>query len=220
MKTEPQRNLSYDEILVPLRESYDSDASNRDSYTKDPWKVAERAAFLDRLDRGQKLLEIGAGTGQDSAFFVEHGLEVVATDLSAGMVAFCRAKGIDARVMDFLSLDFPPQSFDAVWALNCLLHVPNADLPRVLSAVHRVMKPGALFFIGVYGGDEFEGIHEQDHQVPKRFFSRRTDDQLKAFVGAQFEIAEFHPVVEGTNRLQVLIARRPETTATPPLHAA
>lgn len=57
-------------------------------------------------------------------------LQVVATDLSPAMVGFCRQKGLDAHVMDFLHLDFPAGSFDAVYALNCLLHVPNADLPE------------------------------------------------------------------------------------------
>ena len=68
------------------------------------------------------------------------------------MVERCRAKGIEAHVMDFLHLDFPAGSFDAVFAMNCLLHVPNQDLPAVLAAV-RSIRPGGLFFVGVYGGD-------------------------------------------------------------------
>jgi hypothetical protein len=39
-------------------------------------------------------------------FFAGHGLQVVATDLSPKMVACCREKGLDARVMDLLHLDF------------------------------------------------------------------------------------------------------------------
>ena len=54
-----------------------------------------------------RLLEIGSGTGQDSVFFASHGLDVVATDMSAAMVARCRDKGLVARVMDFSQLDCP-----------------------------------------------------------------------------------------------------------------
>ena len=39
--------------------------------------------------------------------------------------------------MDFLHLDFAPESFDAVDAMNRLLHVPDSDLPAVLEAVGR-----------------------------------------------------------------------------------
>jgi SAM-dependent methyltransferase len=74
-------------------------------------------------------LEIGAGTGNDGLYFQNNGLDVTCTDLSPDMVNLCREKGLKAYVMDFLSLDFPPGSFDAIYALNCLLHVPTRELP-------------------------------------------------------------------------------------------
>ena len=145
--------MRYDDVLGRLREAYDARAAWRDGQDKEPWKLAERQAFRERLAPGARLLEIGAGTGQDSAYFQEEGFAVVATDLSAVMVEHCRAKGIEAHVMDFLHLDFPAGSFDAVFALNCLLHVPNDDLPAVLAAIRAVLRPGGLFFVGVYGAD-------------------------------------------------------------------
>jgi hypothetical protein len=49
-----------------LRVSYDGGAELRDRQDKQPWKVAERTAFLRRLQQAgcARLLEIGAGTGQ------------------------------------------------------------------------------------------------------------------------------------------------------------
>lgn len=167
-------NIRYDEVLGPLREAYDGGAAYRDGLTKEPWKLAERRTFVGRLAPGTRLLEIGAGTGQDSAHFQQQGFAVVAADLSAAMVERCRAKGIEAHVMDFLHLDFPAGSFDAVFALNCLLHVPNRDLPAVLAAVRTVLSPGGLFFVGVYGANDgeesTEGPIDDDKHVPPRFF--------------------------------------------------
>src|SRR5690606_6884780 len=114
------------------------------------------------------------------AHFHQSGMEVVATDLSPNMVAHCRAKGVDAHVMDFMNLDFPADSFDAVYALNCLLHVPDRDLPAVLREIGTLLRSGGLFFLGVYGGAEnFEGPMENDAVVPARFFSWRTDVRLQ-----------------------------------------
>lgn len=191
--------VRYDEVLGPLREAYDARAAWRNGLTKEPWKLAERQAFRERLAPGARLLEIGAGTGQDSAYFVAEGFAVVAADLSPVMVEHCRAKGIEAYVRDFLHLNFPVGSFDAVFAMNCLLHVPNHDLPAVLGAVRAVMRPGGLFFVGVYGGNESaEGPIDDDKHVPPRFFSRRTDEQLLDFAtNARFDVVDFHAVDTG-----------------------
>ncbi|MFG2168386.1 class I SAM-dependent methyltransferase [Micromonospora chersina] len=204
--------IRYADVLSPLREAYDSRAAWRDGLTKEPWKVAERQAFRDRLAAGARLLEIGAGTGQDSAWFQREGLAVVAADLSPAMVEHCRSKGIEAHVMDFLRLDFPANSFDAVFAMNCLLHVPNQDLPAVLAAIRTILRPGGLFFVGVYGGAESaEGPLSDDQHEPPRFFSFRTDEQLLTFAAASFDVVDFHSVdVCGGHRFQSLTLRRPD----------
>jgi SAM-dependent methyltransferase len=210
--------IRYDEVLGPLRAAYDGGADWRDGVSKEPWKLVERQAFVERLAPGARLLEIGAGTGQDSLHFQQEGFGVVAADLSAAMVERCRQKGIEAHVMDFLQLDFPAGSFDAVFAMNCLLHVPNHDLPAVLAAVRAVLRPGGLLFVGVYGAqpgdDGTEGPIDDDRHVPPRFFSWRTDEQLLGFaVGARFDVVEFHPVDTGRGyRFQSLTLRRPDKT--------
>jgi SAM-dependent methyltransferase len=204
----------YQQVRENLRQAYDGAADRRDRQGKQPWKLAERAAFLSRLQpaRSLRLLEIGAGTGQDSAFFASHGLDVLATDMSPAMVARCRAKGLDARVVDFSRLEFPAESFDAIYAMNCLLHVPNAELPAVLASIARILRPGGLFFLGVYGGSEAteEGPAEWDDHVPARFFSWRTDDQIAQFASESFDIVDFHIAQAGTEfRFQSLTLRRP-----------
>jgi SAM-dependent methyltransferase len=204
--------VRYDDVLGPLRAAYDGRAAWRDGLGKEPWKLAERQAFRDRLAPGARLLEIGAGTGQDSLYFQDEGFAVVAADLSPAMVEHCRAKGLDAHVMDFLRLDVPPASFDAVFTMNCLLHVPNRDLPAVLEAIRAVLRPGGLFLLGVYGGTESaEGPVDHDDHVPPRFFSWRTDEQLLGFAAACFDVVDFHVVGEGRgHRFQSLtLLRRP-----------
>lgn len=204
----------YGRIRASLLESYGAEgARKRDQQGKPPWKVAERAAFLRRLrDEGcRNLLEIGAGTGQDSLFFAGNGLVVVATDLSPAMVTICRAKGLDTLVMDFAALSFAAASFDAVYAMNCLLHVPNADLARVLATIRDLLRPGGLFFFGAYGGEGTEGSLAGDDHVPPRFFSWRTDEQLLTFARDWFEIVDFHVVSHGgAHYFQSLTLRRPQ----------
>ncbi|KAB8196568.1 methyltransferase domain-containing protein [Nonomuraea phyllanthi] len=203
-------SVRYDDLIGPLRAAYDGGAQRRDSRGKAPWKVAERATFLNRLKKRGRLLEIGAGTGQDSVYFQQNGLEVVAVDLSPAMVALCREKGVEAHAMDFLHLDFAPGSFDAVYAFNCLLHVPNTDLPAVMDVIRGLLRPGGLFFLGVYGGGSLtgEGPFEEDDHDPPRFFSFRSDEELQEYARGSFEIVDFHVVGADENRFQALTLRR------------
>ena len=185
-----------DHVKRNLQLYYDQTAAERDGRGIADWKAAERGRFLAllRAEGMRRLLEIGAGPGRDGLFFQRQGLEVVCTDLSAEMVALCRHKNLTAHIMDFYHLDFPPATFDAVYALNCLLHVPKADLPQVLAQIQRVLRPGGLFYFGVYGGKEQDGIWPDDPREPKRHFSFYFDEQIQQIVNPFFDLVSFRAV--------------------------
>jgi SAM-dependent methyltransferase len=113
-------------------------------------------------------------------------------------------------VMDFLSLDFPAGSFDAVYALNCLLHVPKKDLPNVLETIQRLLKPDGLFYMGIYGKEDFEGVWPEDVYEPKRYFSFYTDEKIKTISSQFFEIVYFKvvPLEDNERHFQSLILKR------------
>lgn len=203
----------YQQVIDSLRTAYNAKVDERVDRPIAAWKVAERANFLARLqaEDKQSLLEIGAGPGRDSLFFQENGLAVTCTDLSPAMVAHCRGLGLDAHVMDFANLNFPAASFDAIYAQNCLLHVPRADFAGILAHLNTLLKPGGLFFLGQYGGVDQEGVWAGDHYEPKRFFSRYLDEQILAIVERIFAVVDFHPVPlpdEPSGHFQALTLRR------------
>ena len=157
------------------------------------------------------MLEIGEGHGRDSKFFQENGFQVTCIDLSPEMVKLCQQKGLDAHPMDMMDLDFPDESFDAVYSLNSLLHLPKAELPIVLQNIKRVLNPDGLFFLGVYGGFDFEGIWEKDSYEPKRFFSFHSDERLREIVTESFELLSFKqiPSRDGDLHFQSFTLRKP-----------
>jgi len=188
--------LTYEGVIEHLRRAYDGKAQERETRAISDWKIEERARFLSLLqaEGKRRLLEIGAGAGHHARFFQDSGLEVVCTDLSPEMVRLCREKGLTAYVMDFMGLDFAEGSFDAVFALNCLVHVPRRELPRVLQVIRTVLSPGGLFYLGVYGGRAHEGVWPEDTYEPKRFFCFQTDEQLCATATEFFELVRFERV--------------------------
>jgi SAM-dependent methyltransferase len=199
----------YQAIATDLRAAYDRSAETRSSSERAPWQLRERDAFLAQLRREERcsLFEVGAGAGHDSQYFADNGLSVVATDLSPQMVIMCQRRGLEAYVMDVVHLELPGGAFDAAYAMNSLLHVPNSDLGDALAAIRRLLKPGALLYLGLYGGREpFEGVLPSDWHVPPRFFSFRTDSQLLAQVQPFFGVEDFH-VVEEDRYFQSLTLR-------------
>lgn len=203
----------YDQVITNLLEFYNSDVERRDNREYPAWKREERQHFLSLLQQEGKnsLLEIGAGTGRDSQFFQQHGLKVTSTDLSPEMVKSCQQKGLTAYVMDFLHLDFPPGSFDAIYSFNCLLHVPVLNLPTVLQKIQGLLKPAGLFYLGVYGGIEREGARPDDPNEPKRFFSFHTDEYMQEATRQFFTLLYFkrvHLEGEGDLHFQSMILRR------------
>lgn len=196
-----------------LRKTYDRQANQRDTASIQEWKVEERSNFVSLLQKEDKctLLEIGSGPGRDGLFFQKQGLQVTCIDLSPEMIRLCHQKGLTAYVMDMADLTFPVNSFDAVYALNSMLHLTKDELPAVLKKIDSILAPTGLFFMGVYGGDEFEGIREDDQNNPKRFFSYFTDDRLQKVVSQVFDILSFRhiPVQRADNwHFQSLILRK------------
>jgi ubiquinone/menaquinone biosynthesis C-methylase UbiE len=124
---------------------------------------AQRSAVWKELGRtfrsGDRVLEIGCGTGVDACFLAEHGVKVVACDSSPAMVEVAArrvremaANAVDLRLLAAEKLaDMQHEaSFDGVFsnfaALNCVedLHVVGENLGRLL-------KPGGtalLCFLG------------------------------------------------------------------------
>jgi SAM-dependent methyltransferase len=184
------------EVRDNLRESYNAFAQQREAESIQDWKIEERANFLSWLTKEHKsrLLEIGPGPGKDSQFFKNQGLDIVCIDLSREMVKLCQSKGLTAYVMDMADLQFPKNSFDAVYALNSLLHLHKAEMPTVLKSINEVLEPGGLFFLGVYGGFDFEGTREKDNYIPKRFFSFYADEAIERLISTIFEIVYFKTI--------------------------
>lgn len=202
----------YHRVVASLRQAYGpAAAAERDSAEKAAFKVDERHHFRELLrERGAtSLLEVGAGTGHDSLYFQREGLQVLCTDLSPAMVELCRAKGLNARVADFLGLGVPPASFNAVYALNCLLHVPTADLRRVLEALGEVLVPEGLFYVGTWGGEDEEGPMRGDHYPVPRFFAFRSDRLMSEMLAEHFRVLSFTTFDADGNHFQSFVLEKP-----------
>ena len=177
-----------------LRRAYAMDVQRREARSLPAWKRAEREGFLACLhDEGAiTLLEIGAGTGTDAGYFSEGGMDVTCIDLTPEMIDACCKKGLRALTMDVRRLDFEKNTFDAVYSMNCLLHLPKAEFGGALSEVHRVLRSRGLFYLGLWGGFDHEGVYADDVLTPPRFFSFFEDARLQQLTHTGYDLLDFH----------------------------
>jgi len=199
-----------------IAETYSNAANQREAMGENAWRwpIAERVLSLLHAEGKQKLLEIGAGVGFTSRWFADRGIEVTATDLSFAQVELIRAKGLQASVADLYDLGFDAGSFDAAWAMNCIHHVAAADLHDVLVGVRDVLRPGGIWYLGVWGGRDEEGMYDNDFYQPSRFLSLRSDETIHDAAARVFDVEWFETFVpvddkDGDLHMQSMLLRKP-----------
>jgi 2-polyprenyl-3-methyl-5-hydroxy-6-metoxy-1,4-benzoquinol methylase len=106
-----------------------------------------------RGSRG-RLLEVGSGIGVDSIQLARCGFDVTAVDLTDNAIRvarqFAQRRGvaIDFRLGNAEGLDFPTESFDAVYSFGVLHHTP--DIEQAVSELRRVLRPGGTAYVMLY----------------------------------------------------------------------
>lgn len=111
------------------------------------------------------LLEIGVGGAGEAAFFIEKGYAYTGIDPTQGIVECAQKKFPQATFIkqNVYDLNGSPR-FDAFWCSAVLLHIPPQNIDLALSAIKRVLKPGALGFIsiaqrhGEYGKEYYDAF--------------------------------------------------------------
>ncbi len=117
---------------------------------------SENQEMLDalRLPPGAAVLEIGCGTGRFARAAAAAQMAVTAIDVSPIMLQYVAAKAkeeglprIAVQHAGFLTMDFPPSSFDAVVSGAALHHLPDAWKFVAIRNIARSLKVGGQFIL-------------------------------------------------------------------------
>ncbi|NGM21373.1 methyltransferase domain-containing protein [Roseomonas stagni] len=105
------------------------------------------------------VLDVGAGSGRDAAWFAERGWEVVAVEPAAGMREAARGlhptaaiRWVDDRLPALAAVHRLGLQFDLVWASAVWMHMPPADRPRAMRKLATLLKPGGRLVVTLRHG--------------------------------------------------------------------
>lgn len=168
--------MDYKEITI---ESYNQNAKELSEKFKELMDVNRRYEFqrFIGLVKGKKILDLGCGSGDHSIYFKEQGLDVTAIDLSEEMIKLCKEKGVNAFVKDIENLDFEEKSFDGIWSVTSLLHIPKSKLKSVIEKLNLILKDEGILYVCVKEG-EGERLIEDKSGNTSRFFAFWKEEEL------------------------------------------
>lgn len=115
--------------------------------------------FIELLPEGGCVLDLGCGSGRDSAYLISRGYDVTALDASEEMCNLASIHiGQSVLNMTFAEMDFE-EVFDGIWACASLLHVSSYEIEEILTKVVKSLKTNGILYMSFKYGD-FEGVRD------------------------------------------------------------
>jgi SAM-dependent methyltransferase len=149
------------------------------------------------IEAGQRVLDVGAGTGALTAELIQRGAEASAADPSPPFVAKLRERfpGIGVHEATAEELPWPDDSFDA--ALAQLVITFMRDAPAGIAEMQRVVRPGGVVAVCMWDREGMEMLaavsRTQQALDPNRPGSEqatnyRTREEIEGLFGDDVEV--------------------------------
>ena len=125
--------------------------------------MTDAEQFMARIDLqpGTKVLDAACGTGNLAVLAARRGCITSGIDIASNLIAQARERAkkeglhIEYTEGDAEAMPYPDASFDAVVSMYGVMFAPRPE--RIVSELHRVVKPGGLIALANWAPDGFIG---------------------------------------------------------------
>jgi len=155
---------------------YDAKADDYRQMLKRTAPDKQLSQFIDAVKPGGRVLDLGTGPGNSAGIMAAQGLVVEAWDLSQSMLDLARQHtGVQTRQAGFGDLTATAH-YEGIWANFSLLHAQRDAFGSHLAAIHRALRPGGAFHIGMKLGTGAE------RDKLGRYYTYYEQDELTALL--------------------------------------
>ena len=140
-------------LLVKTRSDYNQIAREFSNSRAFIWE--ELIPLAKHVQAGDKILDLGCGNGRLFSMLKEKKVEYLGVDSSERIIEIARGKygteGAKFLVVEALDLPFPENSFQEIFSIAVLHHIPSEDFRlKFLNEIKRVLKPKGLLVLTVW----------------------------------------------------------------------
>ncbi|MCI5774360.1 MAG: class I SAM-dependent methyltransferase [Erysipelotrichaceae bacterium] len=139
---------------------YDRLAYYYDELVKDDEATLKWCDFVDRHSKKRKILELACGSGEISHELMQRGYEILATDISASMLARLNQKypNINTKVLDMNEFKVSQQYDGIICFCDSINYLENYH--QMFASVHEALKIGGTFLFDMHSKDRLEEFKE------------------------------------------------------------
>ena len=193
------------EILNQQSQHWESNFSSKpEMFGLDPSIAAKKALKIFKIEKINRVVELGAGLGRDTIYFAKNSIHVEALDYSPLGIKIINQKInqnnfsnlVNTKILDVRNtLPFEDNSIDGFYShmLYCMA-LTTSDLENLNKEIHRILKPGGINIYTVRhtnDGDFKKGVqivedmYENDGFIVHFFSKNKINSLMSGFVNLE-----------------------------------
>jgi ubiquinone/menaquinone biosynthesis C-methylase UbiE len=123
-------------------------------------------SFLDEFQSNTEILDIGCGNGKYMNY--RDDINIKGIDISTNLIEICKKKGFDVIKAPMTDIPFTDNKFDGIICIASYHHLNNDDdRKKTLDEIYRILKPGGIAFIEVWGVIQTSSINKNAENFTK-----------------------------------------------------